>query len=172
MSTCTRLPARIALVTLGACLASSSAIAQTAPASAAKVRTPQFRLPQQVLPTGEEDARALRLATSSSAAAAAERAEARNLEAELRYMTSESTEGLVYDQRSDGTISVDLQGRFMSVAIATPTEDGGYLVSCHTGEDAVTHAMKAADIAAGKAPRLKVEPAVATTERPAVLEEK
>ncbi|HKU17317.1 MAG TPA: hypothetical protein VJQ52_23185 [Steroidobacteraceae bacterium] len=56
----------------------------------------------------------------------------------------------------------------MSVAIATPTKDGGYSVTCETGESAVAHAKHAQDVIAGKAPKTLTR---ATKQQPA-LEEK
>ena len=70
-------------------------------------------------------------------------------------MTSKSSEGLKRVERADGVVAYDLQGRFQSVAIATQSEDGKYVVTCHTGEDAATHVKHAQDVAAGKAPKAK-----------------
>ena len=112
-------------------------------------------LPQQVIPTGAEDARPTE--NARAAAAAAVNTQARSLEQELVRMTSESSEGLVAVQRVDSGVTVDLEGRFMSVLVATPTEDGGHAVSCYTGHDAVTQADRARDIATGKAPKLAVK---------------
>jgi hypothetical protein len=61
-------------------------------------------------------------------------------EALLEQMTSRSSAGLVELVHGDGTVSMDLQGRFMSVMLATPTEDGGLAVSCETGPEALKHA--------------------------------
>jgi hypothetical protein len=49
-------------------------------------------------------------------------------------ITSRSTEGLSVEKRGDGTIGLDLQGRFMYVLTAVPDEGGNLQVSCHTGE--------------------------------------
>jgi hypothetical protein len=145
---------------LGVPLLSAVALAQEAPT----------QLPQQVLPTGAEDATTPR---AQEFAARAARSEAQSLEQKLREMTSESAEGLVTIRRDDGTIGIDLQGRFQSVLIATPTADGRFVVSCHTGEDARAHAHHAAAISAGKAPKLKVQSAQKTpATAPQVLEEK
>jgi len=148
-----------------------------APVTQAQEAKPnETRLPQQVIPTGEEDAKAEATPVTQAArsAVSAEAAETQRLEAELREMTSESDEGLVIEQQPDGSELVDLQGRFMSVAIATPNADGSYTVSCHTGEDAAGHAKHAHDIAAGTAPRaVKQDSAKSTTPTaPKALEEK
>ena len=42
----------------------------------------------------------------------------------------------------------------MSVVIATPAKDGGYVLSCDTGESAVEHAERAHDVEIGKAPKV------------------
>jgi hypothetical protein len=134
-------------------------------------KTNAAQLPHQILPTGEEDATPSPRAQEFSARAA--QSEQQTTEQKLREMTNESAEGLVTIHRTDGTIGMDLQGRFQSVMIATPTEDGRFVVSCHTGEDAREHAHHAAEIAAGKAPKLKAQlPSPATTGQPRVLEEK
>lgn len=108
-------------------------------------------LAQQALPTGAEDAAASAAAARSSAKAAA--TEQAQIEQTLAKMTSRSTEGLKVTQRPDGSRMMNLDGQFMSVAIATPTKDGGYEVSCDTGESAVEHAKHAHDVATGKAPK-------------------
>jgi hypothetical protein len=160
---CTR--SGILSLALGVPLLSALAVAQEAPAT----KPNAAQLPQQILPTGEEDASP----RAQDFAARAAQSEALTIEQRLREMTSESTEGLVTTRRDNGTLSIDLQGRFQSVLIATPTEDGRFVVSCHTGEDARAHAHHSADIAAGKAPKLKVQaPRQATPNQPQILEEK
>jgi hypothetical protein len=150
-------------------LLTALAFAQEAPS--AKPKTNATQLPVQILPTGEEDAAPSARAQEFSARAV--QSDAQALEQQLRQMTSESAEGLTTTRRPDGTIGIDLEGRFQSVSIARLTEDGRYVVSCHTGEDALKHAHHAADIAAGKAPKLKAEAAhPAAPTRPQILEEK
>jgi predicted nucleic acid-binding Zn-ribbon protein len=160
---CSRL--KILSLALGVPLLSALAVAQEAPAP----KENASRLPQQILPTGEEDASA----RAQDFTARAARSEAQSLEQQLREMTSESTEGLVTIRQDNGSIGMDLQGRFQSVLIAKQTEDGRYVVSCHTGEDARAHAHHAAEIASGKAPKVKPQaPRQSATSRPQVLEEK
>lgn len=65
-------------------------------------------------------------------------------EALLEQMTSRSSEGLVEVVHADGTVSVDLQGRFMNVMVATPTADGGHTIACATGHEALKHATAGA----------------------------
>jgi hypothetical protein len=83
--------------------------------------------PHQVVPTGAED----------SPQAPAEDAA---VEARFEQMISRSSEGLVEVAHDDGSVSMDLQGRFMSVMVAAPTADGGRTASCHTGREALTQA--------------------------------
>ena len=122
--------------------------------------------PQQVLPTGAEDA--AQPAAFARAAVSAAASERESLEQALVESTSESDEGLTTVTLPDGSSMVDLQGRFMHVVVATPTEDGGVAIGCHTGEDAVAHALHANDVATGKAPKDPAPTAVA----PQALEEK
>ena len=123
-------------------------------------------LAQQAVPTGEEDAAAPAAAARSAASAAV--SEEQQLQEKLREMTSESAEGLEVVLRPDGTRMMDLEGQFMSVAIATPAKNGGYVMSCQTGEGAVEHARHARDVEVGKAPKVLTRP---TKQQPA-LEEK
>jgi len=79
--------------------------------------------PHQVVPTGAEDA-APPPATDTAA------------EAELERITSRSGEGLVEVLNADGTVSVDLEGRFQHVLVRTENADGtaSYGCSTHPGE--------------------------------------
>lgn len=115
------------------------------------------RRPRQVVPTGEEDAPA------RGAAAAALELREQQLEQELARMTSRSDKGLRITRRSNGTETVDLQGRFMSVVVAAPLAGGGHDVSCQSGPEAVARARRAP--AARPAPTAPVS-------KTAVLEEK
>lgn len=129
---------RVAAIALGTCAFASAHAADNV----------------KVLPTGAEDA------PTPAAARSAVAADALRIQQELAAMTSKSSEGLKRVERGDGVVAYDLQGRFMSVAIAIPSDDGGHVVTCHTGEDAAAHIKHAQDVANGKAPRAK---AVVTT---------
>ena len=120
-------------------------------------------LAQQALPTGAEDAAAPAAAARSVAKAAPAQADQ-----DLAKMTSRSTEGLKVTLRPDGSRMMNLDGQFMSVMIATPTKDGGNVVTCEEGESAVAHAKHARDVATGKAPKTLTSQ---TKQQPA-LEEK
>lgn len=133
--------ARFVTIAIGACALASAHAAEHAPSV-------------KVLPTGAEDA------PTPAAARSAVAADALRIQQELAAMTSKSSEGLKRVERADGVVAYDLQGRFMSVAIAIPSDDGGHVVTCHTGEDAAAHIKHAQDVANGKAPRVK---AVVTT---------
>lgn len=124
-------------------------------------------LAQQAVPTGAEDAPASAAAARSAPKTAA--AEQAQIEQTLAKMTRRSTEGLKVTTRPDGSRMMNLDGQFMSVAIATPTQDGGYEVSCDTGKSAVEHAKHAHDVATGKAPKTLKR---ATQPQQPVLEEK
>jgi len=164
MSSQLRISRTLLALAVGIGLSSGAALAQDK--AAAKVQ-----LPQQIQ-TGEQDA-----ATEDAAAApaVAARSAARTaaptreqLEQQLLEMTSESSEGLTIEKRADGTEAVNLEGRFMSVMIATPAANGGYVLECQTGDGAVAHAKHAHDVEIGKAPKLLLRP---TQQQPA-LEEK
>jgi hypothetical protein len=70
-------------------------------------------------------------------------------EAALEQMTSRSSEGLVEVVHPDGSVSLDLQGRFMNVLIAAVREDGTHTASCEVGHQALKRATAGAQSAAG-----------------------
>ncbi len=128
------------------------------------------RLPDQVL-TGADDAAVAAPSAARSALARTASVEptAADLQAKLVQMTSESSEGLEAVNTSEGSKQVNLEDRFMSVMIATPTSDGGVEVSCHTGDHALHAAHVSQQMAAGELP--KKAPSV-KQQAPAKLEEK
>jgi hypothetical protein len=65
-------------------------------------------------------------------------------EAALEQMTNRSSDGLTVVQHDNGMLSVDLEGRFMSVMMATPNTDGTHSLSCLTGSQARKHAAAGA----------------------------
>jgi hypothetical protein len=150
---------------VGAALA-SFAVAGAAHAQTAGQKPAKTQLPSQVIPTGADDApQAAALARSAAAAQPAQ------LEAELVQMTSTSSQGLTRVRASDGSTRVDLEGRFMSVAVATPTSDGGVEVSCHTGKQALAKVKYAREVSAGVLPKPK-KPSAAAKASPVLPEEK
>lgn len=84
-------------------------------------------------------------------------------EALLERMISRSSEGLTVVQHDGGMLSVDLQGRFMNVMVATPTANGRQATSCLTGQEAIkiVQASKTVrPVKAGKPPaKTKIAPA-------------
>lgn len=56
--------------------------------------------------------------------------EVQKLAAALKELANQSTDGLQQVQHADGSVSVDLQGRFQNVAIAKRNEDGSVSQSC------------------------------------------
>lgn len=141
----------------------------------------EARLPDQAPPATQPGV-AARTGQSDPAAGDQGALQSAELSAEekLRAMTSTSTEGLKTVRLPNGAVGIDLEGRFMHVMVAKEAEDGSLVLSCHHGEDALVHAKHAADIAAGRAP--KVKPIARATARspvptygstpPAPLEEK
>jgi hypothetical protein len=134
-------------------------------------RPANTQLPQQVLPTGAEDAVAPASANARRATPEAAAPNAAQLERELVRMTSESDQGLNAVKLSDGSVRVDLDGRFMSVLVATPTSDGGDEITCHTGKDAAEKVKQAQRVIAGTEPK-PVRTAASTPKQSPVLEEK
>lgn len=56
--------------------------------------------------------------------------EAKKLADSLKHHLNKSTEGLVEERHADGSVSVDLQGRFQNVTIARKNQDGSVSQSC------------------------------------------
>jgi len=152
---------------LTACFATANAQEQTPQTEPAPVHITQR--PQQLLPTGEEDAPARAQDFASRSATISEQA----LDEKLRRMTSESTDGLKTVRAPNGAVGMDLDGRFMSVIVGKLREDGSYELSCHTGHEAISEAHHAADILEGRAEKLKRSlPPVTIVDKQPVLEEK
>ncbi|MEP6819057.1 MAG: hypothetical protein ABJA18_05950 [bacterium] len=56
--------------------------------------------------------------------------EAQRLAADLKQLVNQSTDGLQSVRHADGSVSMDLQGRFQNVAVAKLDEDGKLTQSC------------------------------------------
>jgi len=56
--------------------------------------------------------------------------EAQKLADGLKGMLNKSSEGLVEEQHADGSVTVNLQGRFQSVTVARENDDGTISTSC------------------------------------------
>ena len=161
MSSQLRVSRTLLALAVGLGLMSGAVLAQEK--AAAKVQ-----LPQQVLPTGAEDAVAAPAVAARSLARSAAPTQEELIQ-QLVKMTSESDEGLTIEHRANGVQAINLEGQFMSVAIATPAANGGYVLGCATGEDAVAHAKHAQAVEAGKEPKVLLRP---TAKQQPVLEEK
>ncbi len=72
-------------------------------------------------------------------------------EAALEQMTNRSSAGLTVVRHDNGMISVDLEGRFMNVMVATPAADGSTALSCLAGSKAVKAAGAAPTVNAWRA---------------------
>ena len=160
MSSQLRVSRTLLALGVGLALMSGAALAQDKAAN--------VQLPQQVLPTGAEDAVAAPAVAARSLARSAAPSQEELIQ-QLVKMTSESDEGLTVEQRANGVEAINLKGQFMSVAIATPAANGGYVLGCATGEDAVAHAKHAQAVEAGKEPKVLLRP---TAKQQPVLEEK
>jgi hypothetical protein len=56
--------------------------------------------------------------------------EAQKVAEGIKLLVNQSTEGLVQVQRADGSVSMDLQGRFQNVTVAKKEADGSVSQSC------------------------------------------
>ncbi len=153
-------PGRLLTIAICAALGASAAQAQE------KLEPTATQLPQQVLPTGEEDAVAAAPAARAAFSAAVNQGD--DLVSELIDMTSESDEGLEVVELGDGSAMVSLEGRFMSVMMRTDDGDGGTTIGCFTGHDAAEHAKHAPQAEALRA----AQAAEPTAKAPQAPEEK
>ena len=62
--------------------------------------------------------------------------EASRLAVGIRQLVNQSTEGLVQVRRADGSVSMDLQGRFQNVLLAKKADDGSIEQVCVDNVDA------------------------------------
>jgi hypothetical protein len=62
--------------------------------------------------------------------------EAQRLAEGLKKLINQSTDGLQSVQHADGSVSMDLQGRFQSVAVAKRDENGNLVLSCVDNREA------------------------------------
>lgn len=136
---------RSLIAILGACAFAAISVAAADPGK------PNRGRPHQTVSTGAEDA-----APPTTDAAA---------EAELERMTSRSSAGLTPVERADGTIAVDLDGRFMSVAVAGP--DGK--ASCHDSHAGARAARARQPARPGKKAARRATRAVKPTPAPAPI---
>ena len=56
--------------------------------------------------------------------------EAKKLAAGLKQLVNQSTEGLVQVRHADGSVSMDLEGRFQNVTVVRVNKDGSVSQSC------------------------------------------
>lgn len=76
-------------------------------------------------------------------------AEARAMSISLKSLVNRSTKGLYSVTQVDGTVSLDLQGRFRNVAKATVRSDDAVELDCLTAEDgepSAAHAKHAKEV--------------------------
>lgn len=62
--------------------------------------------------------------------------EAQKLAEEIKQLINQSSDGLKTVQHADGSVSMDLEGRFQSVAVAKRDEDGTLTQSCVDNREA------------------------------------
>ena len=67
--------------------------------------------------------------------------EAQDLAAGLKKMLNKSADGLTQVQHEDGSTSMELNGRFRNVVVASETEDGKLSMSCVDNPKAAASAL-------------------------------
>jgi hypothetical protein len=121
-----------------AVMAAALSIAVGAPALAAGDKPEKKQKARQVHPTGAEDAKAPTLEELQG-------------EAAVEQMTNRSSEGLVAVEHESGMVSVDLEGRFMSVMVANPRKGGTPGATCVSNHDELAKVRKQAKAAPARA---------------------
>lgn len=109
----------------------------------ASAQSPQARPPQEITVEQSSSPSGGRNLASSNAAGlmvaidrdtgqtrALTAAEAQKLADGLKDLVSQSTDGLVQVRRADGTVSIDLQGRFQNVTLARRESNGTIVQAC------------------------------------------
>lgn len=80
--------------------------------------------------------------------------EARAMTASLERIFRQSTQGLQAEQRSDGSLKLDLEGRFLSVSLGRRNPDGSVTTDC---TNSLQHALKWLGAAPAPQPRPALE---------------
>jgi hypothetical protein len=111
----------VAIFALGAAAAVSLRTKQ--PASSAQTNNTHTKLPARV-------AASVPLDVQTSQIRPLTQEEAQRLAAGIKQLANQSTDGLQSVRHADGSVSMDLQGRFQNVAVAKLDEDGKLTQSC------------------------------------------
>lgn len=107
--------------------AAGAAMAQTATATGSQAK-PKVQKTQAAAPAGAGQRAALDPATGTPGEPTPE--QIRELEAAMAEMLSQSSEGLQVVELPDGTLTMDLQGRFQEVVVAAVAPDGTVRIGC------------------------------------------
>jgi len=125
-TTARRLPALIALASVVLVIAAISAVSRQLNAEKPSGHPENTRKYMTVKVAGQDvqvDSQTGKLKPLSAQ-------EAQELAAGLKKMLNKSADGLPEVQHEDGSTSMDLNGRFRSVVVASETEDGKLSMSC------------------------------------------
>ena len=125
-TTARRLPALIALASVVLVIAAISAVSRQLNAEKPSVQPENTRKYMTVKVAGQDvqvDSQTGKLKPLSAQ-------EAQELAAGLKKMLNKSADGLTQVQNEDGSTSMDLNGRFRNVVVASETEDGKLSMSC------------------------------------------
>jgi hypothetical protein len=136
-TTARRLPALIALASVVLVIAAISAVSRQLVAEKPGVQPENSRKYTTVKVAGQDvqvDSQTGKLKPLSAQ-------EAQDLAAGLKKMLNKSADGLTQVQHEDGSTSMDLNGRFRNVVVASETEDGKLSMSCVDNPKAAASAL-------------------------------
>lgn len=142
-------------------LAAAAQRAGTTPAEPATAKTKAAQ-PSATQPSGQQDA-------TTPTKAPVEKREPTPQEIQvlidgIKHLVDDSTEGLVQVTHPDGSVSIDLQGRFQNVSIAKINADGSISTECVSSQKEARQFLTTPKPAAAPTPKAKTTPTPAPKE--------
>jgi len=125
-TTTRRLPALIALASVVLVIAAISAVSRQLSAEKPSAQPENTRKYMTVKVAGQD----VQVDSQTGKLKALSAREQQELAAGLKKMLNKSADGLTQIQNEDGSTTMDLNGRFRNVVVASETEDGKLSMSC------------------------------------------
>ena len=108
----------------------SAQTTQSVPSQRGKIQAEAAQSPNKNLATMTESGLVIMLDRETGETRPLTGAEAQKLADGLKKLVNQSTEGLVQVRQADGTVSMDLQGRFQNVLLARIEANGALVQGC------------------------------------------
>jgi len=136
-TTARRLPALIALASVVLVIAAISAVSRQLVAEKPSVQPENSKKYMTVKVAGQD----VQVDPQTGKLKPLTALEAQDLAAGLKKMLNKSADGLTQVQHEDGSTSMELNGRFRNVVVASETEDGKLSMSCVDNPKAAASAL-------------------------------